>query len=81
MKIVPYFEFCMAMRELQDKVDSRISITDMGGVFDHPEVRLGVSWASFGTVPADEAVEFAKALTEASKAAKEFPYNGYYIEY
>ena len=81
MKMVSYRKYYLALRELQVKTDSRISITDMGGSLDHPEINLGVNWASIGAVPADEAVGFAQALTEAAKAARDFPYNGYQIEY
>ena len=81
MKKISYREYYLALRELQRKTDNRISITDMGGSLDHPEVNLGVSWASIGAVPADEAVDFARLLTEAAKAARDFPYNGYLIEY
>lgn len=81
MKKVSYREYYLAMRELQSNTDSRISITDMGGNLDHPEINLGVNWASIGAVPADVAVDFAQALTEAAKAASNFIYNGYRIEY
>lgn len=81
MKMVSYREYYLALRELQSKTDDRISITDLGGSLDHPEINLGVNWASIGAVSADEAVGFAQALTEAAKAARDFPYNGYRIEY
>ena len=81
MKKISYREYYLALRELQTTTDDRISITDMGGSRDHPEINLGVNWASIGAVPAGEAVAFAQALIEASKAASDFPYNGYQIEY
>lgn len=81
MNKVSYREYSKALRELRAKVDSRIFITDLGDSPDHPEVNLGVNWASIGTVPAEEAAAFANALTEAAEAAKTFPYNGYRIEY
>lgn len=81
MKKVSYRDYYLALRELQGKVDDRVSITDLGGSLDCPEINMGVNWASIGAVPADEAVAFAQVLTEAAKAAREFPYNGYQIEY
>lgn len=81
MKKISYREYYTALRDLQGKVDNRISITDLGGSQDCPEINMGVNWASIGAVPADETVTFAQALTVAAKAAREFPYNGYQIEY
>ena len=78
---VTYREYCMALRELQDKFDRRILITDLGGTLDAPAINLGVNWASIGAVPAEEAVAFAAELTEAAKAASEFKFNGYEILY
>lgn len=40
-------------------------------------IRMGVNWAACGTVYADEAVDFAEKLTEVSKMASEYKYNGY----
>lgn len=81
MKKISYYEYSRALRELQSKTDDHIYITDMGGDLDHPEINMGVNWASIGAVPAEKAVEFAQALMEAAKAAREFPFNGYRIEY
>ena len=81
MKKVSYRDYYLALRELQGKVDDRISITDLGGGLDRPEINMGVNWASIGAAPAAEAVPFAQVPTEAAKAAREFPYNGYQIEY
>lgn len=81
MKKVSYREYYLALRELQSKVDDRISITDLGGTLDAPAINLGVNWASIGAVPAEEAVAFAAELTEAAKVASEFKFNGYQIIY
>lgn len=81
MKKISYYEYNRALQELRDKIDSRIFITDLGSSLDHPEIDMGVNWPSIGAVQAEEAVAFAKAITEAAKAAREFPYNGYKIEY
>lgn len=78
---VTYREYRMALRELQDKFDRRILITDLGGTLDAPAINLGVNWASIGAVPAEEAVAFAAELTEAAKAASGFKFNGYEIVY
>lgn len=81
MKKISYYEYNRALQELRDKIDSRIFITDLGSSLDHPEIDMGVNWPSIGAVQAEEAVAFAQAITEAAKAAREFPYNGYKIEY
>ena len=44
MKKVSYREYYLALRELQGKVDDRISITDLGGSYDSPAINLGVNW-------------------------------------
>lgn len=44
-------------------------------------IRLGVRWASVGTVAPAEAVKFADRLLDASMAAAEFVYNDCVIEY
>ena len=85
MKKVSHKEYSKALRQIQKRIyeltDDSINIYDKGGHLDNPEVDLGVNWCCLGTVSADEATAFAAALTEAARLAKEFPYNGYQIEY
>ncbi|MFR8334444.1 MAG: hypothetical protein ACLU9S_20540 [Oscillospiraceae bacterium] len=42
---------------------------------------MGVNWAAIGAVKPEEAEAFAELLIEAAKAAREFPYNGYEIDW
>ena len=44
-------------------------------------IEMGVNWAAIGAVKPEEAEAFAELLTEAAKAARDFPYNGYQIDY
>ena len=81
MKKISYYAYSRALQELRDKIDSRIFITDLGSSADHPEIDMGVNWSSIGAIQTEEAVSFAQALTEAAKAARDFPYNGYQIDY
>ena len=83
MKTVPYRTYCNALDKLRHRAttDLRIGIYDMGNTFDSDPVRLGVNWAAIGTVPASEAVDFAKALMLAAEAAENFEYNGCLVTY
>lgn len=44
-------------------------------------VSIGVNWYASRTVPPEKAEEFAELLKKAAKVAREFPYNGYRIEF
>ena len=44
-------------------------------------VSIGVNWYASGTVSPEKAEEFADLLKKAAKVAREFPYNGYRIEF
>ena len=81
-KTVDYRTFCLALRKLQNEVcsDRRIEIFELPND-ENEGIRLGVNWASIGTVPADEAREFAQLLMAAATAAENFEYNGYVIDY
>ena len=81
MKKVSYREYCKAARELREQLGMHVMIVDMGSTLDRPEIQMGVNWSALGTVPAEEAVEFAAGLLKAAWAAKEFKYNGYQIDY
>ena len=70
--------YCLPLKMVNEATsDQAVYVVSL----DCPEINMGVNWASIGAVPADEAVAFAQVLTEAAKAAREFPYNGYQIEY
>ena len=82
MKTVSYRTYQQTLSKLQREVspERHIYVYDMGNGFDEP-VQLGVNWAALGTVPADEAREFAEKLVKAATAAENFEYNGYTVTY
>lgn len=82
MKKINYRVYAMALAKLQQTLydEPRISIYDMGVECDQP-VQLGVNWSAIGTVPASEAVDFARKLTAAAEAAAGFEYNGYFLTF
>ena len=82
MKTVSYRVFAQALAKLQREIgkDRRIQIYEMD-LFPGEPIRLGVNWSAIGTVPADEAREFARQLLAAATAAENFEYNGYTINY
>ena len=79
---VSYYEFQEALRELQMRIspDYSIRFHDMSA-WGEKKIQIGVNWASIGTVPAADAVAFAKKISEAAAAAESFIYNGYEIVY
>ena len=79
MKTVSYRVYCEALTKLRHEIggDRRIEVYDMNGGFE--AVRMGVNWGALGTVPAEEAREFARQLMKAAAAAEGFEYNGYGI--
>ena len=81
MKKVTYRDYCKATDALWARFGPDVEIYDMGATLDRPEIQMGVNWSALGTVPAEEAVEFAAGLLKAAWAAKEFKYNGYQIDY
>ncbi len=82
MKKVSYRVYLLALEKLQAELgyNRRISVFDMGGSFGQP-VQLGVNWSAIGTVPASEAVDFARRLTAAAEAAAGFEFNGYQLAF
>lgn len=82
MKKVSYRVYSLALSKLQAALgdDRRISVYDMGGSCGQP-VQLGVNWSAIGTVPASEAVDFARRLTAAAEAAAGFEFNGYHLTF
>lgn len=86
VKKVPWEEYRRLIKEQQKNIDKfvgfdRVTLCERGVTFDHPEIDIQVSWASIGAVTADEALKFAKAIELASEMVKNFPYNGYLIDY
>lgn len=86
IKKVPWEEYRRLLNEQQKKIDEfigfgKVTLCERGGTLNHPEIDIQVSWASIGAVTADKALKFAKAIELASEMAKNFPYNGYLIDY
>ena len=81
MKKVSYREYNKALRDLQERFGRQVMVMDMGSTLDRREIEMGVNWAAIGAVKPEEAEAFAELLTKAAKAAREFPYNGYEIDW
>lgn len=81
MKKVSYHEYNKALRELQERIGRQVMVMDMGSTLERRGIEMGVNWAAIGAVKPEEAEAFAELLTEAAKAARDFPYNGYQIDY
>lgn len=59
---------------------SKIEFFIVGSGIECP-VHITVSPHRHGALNPDEAIEAGKALIEAGKAAKEFVYNGYFVDW
>lgn len=83
MKKVSYREYSKAIMGINSKLENVmiINISRDGDPGNADPVEMGVNWYSIGSVSTERAAEFAKELTEAIDLAKNFPYNGYEIEY
>ncbi len=81
-KKVSYSDYSRALHEAKAKLgDFHIELYDRGSRENNFRIDMGVNWGALGTVSAEEATEFAEALTKAAELATNFPYNGYTIEY
>ena len=81
MKKVSYQDYENALvKAIRDIGCEDISLYNVGGGA-YTSIKIGVNWYASGTVPPDSAEEFAELLKKAAKIAREFPYNGYIIEY
>ena len=80
-KTVTYREFWTALRELREKFRERhISIDDYTDD-ETGVISLKVGWASIGSVPVDEARDFADWMRIAASAVESFKYNGYRVKW
>lgn len=83
MNTVKAFDFDQELTQLQRKVreatEGCIDVHEMQNFKD--PVRLGVNWASIGTVSPEETVAFAQKMVEVAEMVRNFKYNGYYIEW
>lgn len=81
MKKVSYQDYENALVKAIESIGCKdISLYNMGGQ-PLPSVKIGVNWYASGTVSPEKAEEFADLLKKAAKVAREFPYNGYRIEF
>ena len=91
IKKVDHEEFCKARNEMMAELNKLSTelfgtrgnryveiYTDYG--FGSP-IESVVNWAAIGSVPAEDAVKFAKLLTKAADLASNFKYNGYKVYY
>ena len=81
MKKVAYQDYENALVKAIESIGCKdISLYNVGGRPYHL-VSIGVNWYASGTVSPEKAEEFADLLKKAAKVAREFPYNGYRIEF
>lgn len=70
-----------AMTKLRNSFDyNRVEFFVVGNGIENP-IHVMVGPRGHGTIEPDEAIEEGKVLIEAGKAAKEFEYNGYFVEW
>lgn len=70
-----------AMTKLRNGFDyNRVEFFAFGDGISKP-IHVMVGPRGHGTVEPDEAIEEGKTLIEAGKAAKDFEYNGYFVEW
>lgn len=81
MKKVSYQDYWQEIEKSREQLGEDFVLCNLGSTLDHPEIQMGVNWPAKGTVPAEEAVAFARGLLQAAEAAASFKYNGYKIEY
>lgn len=81
MKTISYFCKDLALEAIREEInDDRIRIYDTS-FLAREGIKLGVNWSAIGTVSAEEAVEFAAALTRAADIAANHPMNGARVVY
>lgn len=68
-----YRDYAKALRELPKF--GGMEIHQLSG--DDDPIKLGVNWAAVGTVPAEQAMQFAERIIAAAELVDKFPYNGY----
>ena len=84
IKTVSFEEYRREQYKLQRKYrnrNSHIEIFELSGAFMDSPIQMGINWAAIGTVPPEEAEEFAHTLLEAAKDCRNFKYNGYVIDW
>jgi len=80
MKKVNYQVFWQALKTLRRNYCAKgIEISLLSS--DEEPVKLGVNWPSIGTVPPEQAEEFAKQMLRTAEAVKSFAYSDYLIEF
>ena len=84
IKTVSYKEYIHELHKLQKKYEghhSRVSVFELGSVYEDSPIQVGVNWASIGTVSPEETEEFAHTLLKAAEDCRNFKYNGYIIDW
>lgn len=84
IKHVSFEEYRRELYKLQRKYgndNSHVEIFELGDALENSPIRMGVNWASIGTVSPEEAEEFARTLSEAIEDCRNFKYNGYVIDW
>lgn len=79
METISSFCYNRWMCDLAEEFGSRIRIYNTS--LDSDIVELGVNWAAIGTVPAEEALGFAKQITKAADIAANHPAVGARVVY
>lgn len=79
-KTIDYMDYLNALSQAQmHLLDLRVHLINLNDNDETKPVNMGIICAQTKRMSAEEAVEFAENIVEASKVAHDFPYNGYYI--
>ena len=79
-KVVKLRDYQAALDAVREQFEwERITIYPVNGNWD--QIKMGVNWAALGTVPPEQAAEYANRILDAARAAENFVYNGYLIDY
>ena len=76
-KTVKYKDYCEALAELDEKYGPHF----IAFYSERKTVRLLVNWPAIGSVPADQARDYARWIEAAANDAENFKYNGHRIIY
>ena len=80
-KTVKYKDYCEALAELDEKYGPHFIVFYSERDRKSKTVRLLVNWSAIGSVPADQARDYAGWIEAAANDAENFKYNGHRIIY
>ena len=80
-KTVKYKDYCEALAELDEKYGPHFIAFYSERDRKSKTVRLLVNWSAIGSVPADQARDYAGWIEAAANDAENFKYNGHRIIY